>query len=84
MIMPLPTLVSMLHLKVSYPSASVIGYLWFLGFTSDDYNVRIYIVFEPCAKFSQLVCEIISIDHITFQVMDLFFVGLCCVGLLPS
>ena len=26
---------------------------------------------ESCAKFSQLVWKTISIDHITFQVMDL-------------
>ena len=28
---------------------------------------------EPCAKFSQLVWKTISIDHITFKVMDLIF-----------
>ena len=32
---------------------------------------------EPCAKFSQLDWKTISIDYITFQVMDGFLVMLC-------
>ena len=54
MIMPLPTLLSMLHLKVSYPSslksALVIGYLWFLGITSD---MTIMSGFTECSSLVQ-------------------------------